>query len=379
MRERIYLASPHMSEQGFEKQYIDEAFKTNWISPLGPNVDMFEKEVAAYVGVRHAAALSSGTAAIHLALKALGIREGDLVFCSSLTFAGSVNPVLYERAIPVFIDSDSSSWNMSREALWKAYQVYPSPRAIIVVNLYGQSADYDRIREVTEEYGTPIIEDAAESLGATYKGVQTGALGDIGVFSFNGNKIITTSGGGMLVCNDEEVVKKVRYWATQAREDVPWYQHKEVGYNYRMSNICAGIGRGQLKVLEERIAKKKFIYEMYQESFADIPEIRMMPVCAYGTPNYWLSCIILDRSCRLKPFDIIRALAKENIESRPIWKPMHLQPVYAGKPFFSSVEGDIIVAEDIFNRGVCLPSDTKMTTGDIEMVAGIVRQLFGKQ
>ncbi|HPU36071.1 MAG TPA: DegT/DnrJ/EryC1/StrS family aminotransferase, partial [Bacillota bacterium] len=189
----------------------------------------------------------------------------------------------------------------------------------------------------------------------------------------------TTSGGGMLVCNDEEVVKKVRYWATQAREDVPWYQHKEVGYNYRMSNICAGIGRGQLKVLEERIAKKKFIYEMYQESFADIPEIRMMPVCAYGTPNYWLSCIILDRSCRLKPFDIIRALAKENIESRPIWKPMHLQPVYAGKPFFSSVEGDIIVAEDIFNRGVCLPSDTKMTTGDIEMVAGIVRQLFGKQ
>ncbi len=380
MRERrIYLASPHMSKQGFEKQYIDEAFKTNWISPLGPNVDLFEKELADYVGVSHAAALSSGTAAIHLALKSLGIREGDLVFCSSLTFAGSVNPILYEKAIPVFIDSDSSSWNMSREALRKAYQVYPAPRALIVVNLYGQSADYDLIKEIAGEHGTPIIEDAAESLGATYKGVQTGALGDIGIFSFNGNKIITTSGGGMLVCNDEEIVKKARFWATQAREAVPWYQHNEVGYNYRMSNICAGIGRGQLKVLEERIAKKKFIYELYQESFADIPEIRMMPVCDYGSPNYWLSCIILDRSCCLKPFDLISALAKENIESRPVWKPMHLQPVYADKPFFSSVEGGISAAEDIFNRGVCLPSDTKMTTGDIELVAGIIRQLFGKQ
>lgn len=368
-----------MSEQGFEKQYVDEAFKTNWISPLGPNVDLFEKELAGYVGVSHAAALSSGTAAIHLALKSLGISEGDLVFCSSLTFAGSVNPVLYEKAVPVFIDSDSLSWNMSREALKKAYQVYPAPRALIVVNLYGQSADYDAIREVTGEHGTPIIEDAAESLGATYKGVQTGALGDIGIFSFNGNKIITTSGGGMLVCNNEETVKKARFWATQAREAAPWYQHNEVGYNYRMSNICAGIGRGQLKVLEERIAKKKFIYELYQESFADIPEIRMMPVCDYGSPNYWLSCITLDRSCLVKPFELISALAKENIESRPIWKPMHLQPVHAAKPFFSSLEGGVSAAEDIFHRGVCLPSDTKMTTGDIELVAGIICRLFGKQ
>jgi len=367
-----------VSEQGYEKQYINEAFETNWVAPLGPNVDLFEKELANYVGIDHAAALSSGTSAIHLALKSLGIGEGDIVFCSSLTFSGSVNPVLYEKATPVFIDSEYQSWNMSSEALKKAYEKYPNPKAVIVVNLYGQSADFDAIREITGRHNTPIIEDAAESLGATYKGIQTGALGDIGIFSFNGNKIITTSGGGMLVCKNENIVKKVRFWATQARDTAPWYQHTEIGYNYRMSNICAGIGRGQLKVLDERIAKKRFIYEMYKRLFDDIPEIEMMPICEYGSPNYWISCFTLDKSCSIKPMDIINALAKENIESRPIWKPMHLQPVFADKPFFSSIEGGTNVAEDIFNRGVCLPSDTKMMLEDIRLVVGVIRQLFGK-
>jgi len=378
LRDRIFLSSPHVSEQGYEKQYINEAFETNWVAPLGPNIDLFEIELANYVGIKHAAALSSGTSAIHLALKSLGIGEGDIVFCSSLTFSGSVNPVLYEKAIPVFIDSEYQSWNMSPEALKNAYEKYPNPKAVIVVNLYGQSADFDAIREITRCHNTPIIEDAAESLGATYKGIQTGTLGDIGVFSFNGNKIITTSGGGMLVCNNEYIVNKVRFWATQARDAAPWYQHTEIGYNYRMSNICAGIGRGQLRVLNERIAKKKFIYEQYKRLFDDIHEIEMMPICEYGTPNYWISCFTLDESCGIKPMDIINALTKENIESRPVWKPMHLQPVFAGKPFFSSVEGGINVAEDIFNRGVCLPSDTKMTLEDIRLVVGVIRQLFGK-
>ncbi|KUK65698.1 MAG: DegT/DnrJ/EryC1/StrS aminotransferase family protein [Desulfotomaculum sp. 46_80] len=375
MKERIFLSSPHMSEQGYEKEYINEAFETNWISPLGPNVDLFEKEIANYVGINHAAALSSGTSAIHLALKSLGISSGDIVFCSSLTFSGSVYPVLYEKAIPVFIDSEYQSWNMSPEALKKAYEKYPEPKAIIVVNLYGQSANFDEIRKITGQHGTPIIEDAAESLGATYKGVQTGTLGDIGIISFNGNKIITTSGGGMLVCNNKKIVEKVRFWATQARDAAPWYQHTEIGYNYRMSNICAGIGRGQLKVLEERIVKKKFIYELYKKMFDDIPAIEMMPICEYGSPNCWLSCFVLDKSCNIKPMDIINTLAKENIESRHVWKPMHLQPVFAGNPFFS-IKDDIGIAEDIFNRGVCLPSDTKMTLKDVGLVVESIHKLF---
>ncbi len=379
MRDRIFLSSPHMSEQGYEKHYINEAFATNWVAPLGPNIDSFEKELASYVGIDHAAALASGTSAIHLALKALGIGEGDIVFCSSLTFSGSVNPVLYEKATPVFIDSEYQSWNMSPEALRRAYEKHPNPKAVIIVNLYGQSADFDALRAITGSHGTPIIEDAAESLGAAYKGIQTGTLGDIGIFSFNGNKIITTSGGGMLVCKNGDIVKKVRFWATQARDTAPWYQHTEIGYNYRMSNICAGIGRGQLKVLDERIAKKKFIYELYKRSFADIPEITMMPICEYGSPNYWLSSFVLNASCAIKPMDIINALAKENIESRPVWKPMHLQPVFADKPFFSCNEDRISAAENIFNRGVCLPSDTKMTYEDIELVVRTIRQLFRKR
>jgi len=365
-----------MSEQEYEMQYIQEAFRTNWVAPLGPNIDAFEQELADYIGIKHAAALSSGTSAIHLALKALEIGEGDIVFCSSLTFLGSVGPVLYEKAVPAFIDSEYKSWNMSPKALENAYKKFPAPKAVIVVNLYGQSADYNVIRKITERYGTPIIEDSAESLGASYNGLQTGAFGDIGIFSFNGNKILTTSGGGMLVSNNEKIVKKVKFWATQSRDAVPWYQHTEIGYNYRMSNICAGIGRGQLKVLDERIAKKKSIYELYKNSFDDIPAIEMMPICEYGSPNYWLSCFVIDTSCNIKPMDVINTLAKVNIESRHVWKPMHLQPVFAGRSFFSSEEGYLSTSEDVFNRGVCLPSDTKMTLEDIELVCELIHQLF---
>ena len=376
IRERIYLSSPHMSEQGYERQYVEEAFRTNWVAPLGPNIDAFEQEIADYIGIKYAVALSSGTSAIHLALKSLGVSEGDIVFCSSLTFLGSVGPVLYEKAIPVFIDSEYQNWNMAPKALESAYEKFPAPKAVIVVNLYGQSADYNALKKITGHYGTPIIEDAAESLGANYKGLQTGTLGDIGIFSFNGNKIMTTSGGGMLASNNVETVEKVRFWATQARDAAPWYQHTEVGYNYRMSNVCAGIGRGQLKVLNERIAKKESIYEIYKDSFNDIPEIEMMPICEYGLPNYWLSCLTLDEACNIKPMDIIDALAKENIESRHIWKPMHLQPVFTNSPFFSSNESNISTSEDIFNRGVCLPSDTKMTLKDIELIVKLIHQLF---
>jgi len=378
LNKRIFLSSPHMSKQGYEREYIDEAFETNWIAPLGPNVDRFEKELSVYVGVQHAAALTSGTAAIHLALKSLGVGEGDIVFCSSLTFSGSVNPVLYEKAIPVFIDSDYNTWNMSPEALKKAYEKYPNPKAVIVVNLYGQAADFEEIRKITNQYNTPIIEDAAESLGATYKGEQTGKFGDISIFSFNGNKIITTSGGGMLVCNDNDIVKKVRFWATQARDVAPWYQHSEIGYNYRMSNISAGIGRGQLRVLNERINKKKQIFEQYKEAFKDIPEIEMMSIFDKGEPNYWLTCILINGTCNIKAMDIYSELVKENIESRPIWKPMHLQPIFAENPFYSTNNQRISVSEDIFNRGLCLPSDTKMTIEEQDFIINRIQNIFGK-
>lgn len=378
MNKRIYLSSPHMSDEGYEMHYIQEAFDTNWIAPLGPNVDNFEKELAAYVGISHAAALTSGTAAIHLALKSLGIGEGDIVFCSTLTFSGSVNPVLYEKAIPVFIDSEYESWNMSPKALEKAYKKYPNPKAVIVVNLYGQAADYDEIKRITSLYGTPIIEDAAESLGATYKGRQTGTFGDIGIFSFNGNKIITTSGGGMLVCDSEEVAKHTRFLATQARDQAPWYQHSQVGYNYRMSNICAGIGRGQLKVLNQRIRRKRQIFNLYTELLKDVEEIEMMPICTYGEPNYWLTCLTLDKHIKVKPMDIINALSEKNIESRPVWKPMHLQPVFSDYSFFSSNKEGLSTAEDIFQRGLCLPSDTKMSIEDVETVVEAIRSLLGK-
>lgn len=376
---RIYLASPHMS--GLEEVFVKEAFDTNWIAPLGANVDGFEKELSEYVGIKTGAALSSGTAAIHMALKAIGIKRGDKVFCSSLTFAASCNPIIYENGIPVFIDSEPESHNMSPVALEKAFKDYEKkgemPKAVIVVNLYGQSADMDKIMEICKRYNVPIIEDAAESLGATYKGKHSGTFGEYGVYSFNGNKIITTSGGGMLVSNNEEGIAKVRFWSTQARDKARHYEHTELGYNYRMSNIVAGIGRGQLIVLEDRIARKKEIFETYKEAFREIEDIEMMPICEYGEPNYWLTTITLNENSKVKPLHIILALEKENIEARAIWKPMHIQPYYKEYDFYSyNDDKEVSVSEDIFNRGVCLPSDTKMTNEEQKRVIKIIKALF---
>ncbi|MDD9795174.1 DegT/DnrJ/EryC1/StrS family aminotransferase [Priestia megaterium] len=375
MGDRIFLSSPHMSDEGYEMEYIQEAFDTNWIAPLGMNVDGFERELAEIAGISHAAALTSGTSAIHLALKALGVEKGDIVFCSSLTFSASANPIIYQNATPVFIDSEPDSWNMSPKALEKAFENY-KPKAVIVVHLYGQSAQMDEIMEICEKNNVPIIEDAAESLGSTYKGKMTGSIGSFGVFSFNGNKIITTSGGGMLVSNDEEAIKKVRFWATQSRDSARHYQHSELGYNYRMSNVVAGIGRGQLRVLMDRVEKKRKIYRSYKKAFENIEEIEMMPNCNYGESNNWLSCITLKESSIIKPLDIILALENENIESRPVWKPMHLQPFFKEYAFFNHNDSGISISEDIFNRGLCLPSDTKMTDSQITRVINTISTLF---
>ena len=379
MMTRIYLASPHMSEEGYEQAYVKEAFDTNWVAPLGPNVNQFEQELADYVGVKSASALSSGTAAIHLGLKALGVKEGDTVFCSTLTFSASCNPILYLGATPVFIDSDAATWNMCPKALKKAFEDatkrHQLPKAVVVVNLYGQSADMDPILELCQQYHVPILEDAAESLGSTYKGRMSGTIGDIGIYSFNGNKIITTSGGGMMVSNNEDYTKKATFWATQSREAERHYEHQELDYNYRMSNVLAGIGRGQLKVLNDRIAKKKEIYETYKEAFRDIEDIEMMNICDFGESNYWLSVMTLKETSQVKPLDILLALEKENIESRPVWKPMHMQPVFKQYPFFTATD-DQPVSEDYFKRGICLPSDTKMTAEQQQRVIDIIKGLF---
>ncbi len=373
--ERILLASPHMSDEGFEKEYIKEAFDTNWIAPLGENVDKFEEKIANYANIESATALSAGTAAIHMALKALDVKRGDIVFCQSLTFSATANPIIYQDATPVFIDSEYETWNMDPKALEQAFEKYPNPKAVLVVNLYGTPAKLDEILEICKKHNTPLVEDAAESLGATVNGKQTGTFGEFGIYSFNGNKIITTSGGGMLVSNNVEKIKKVRFWSTQSREPERHYEHKEIGYNYRMSNICAGIGRGQLKVLDRRIAKKTEIYETYQKSFKDIPEIKMQPYLKNTKPNHWLSAILLNENSKIKPLDIIVALEKENIESRPIWKPMHIQPVFANCDFITTAEQGSN-SQDIFERGVCLPSDTKMTEEEQERVIKTIKNLF---
>lgn len=374
---KIYLSSPHMSDEEYEKKFIKEAFDTNWIAPLGENVNKFEEELARYVGAKHAAALSSGTAAIHMALKATGVSKGDVVFCQSLTFSASANPIIYEGATPVFIESEKESWNMSPEALEKAFEKYPNPKAVIVVNLYGTPANMDKIVKICEKYNVTLIEDAAESLGATYKGKQTGTFGKYGVFSFNGNKIITTSGGGMLVSDDEERIKKVRFWSTQARDKARHYEHTEIGYNYRMSNILAGIGRGQLKVLNSRIEKKTEIYNTYKEAFKDIKDIEMKEIPENTVPNHWLSVITIKEDSKVKPLDIMIALENENIESRPVWKPMHLQPVFKKYDFISTAkEGEKSISEDVFNRGVCLPSDTKLTKEEMDRIISIIKNLF---
>ncbi|HAA86239.1 MAG TPA: aminotransferase DegT [Kosmotogaceae bacterium] len=368
MQKKIYLSSPHMSDEGYEMEFVKEAFETNWIAPLGPNVEMFEKEFASKVGAERAVALSSGTAAIHLALRAAGVKDGDKVFCSSLTFSASANPIIYERAIPVFIDSDYETWNMSPEALEEAFDRHPDAKAVIVVHLYGLSADMDKILPICRKHDAVIIEDAAESLGAYYKGKHTGTIGDYGIFSFNGNKIITTSGGGMLVTNDEERAEKVRFWATQSRDPARHYQHSELGFNYRMSNVLAGIGRGQLKVLEKRVQKKTSIFEFYKKNLGTLEGIEFMPINEWNEPNYWLSCITMNG--RVRPIDIMEALEKENIECRPIWKPMHMQPFFERFEFVGNG-----VSESLFKNGVCLPSDTKMTEDDMKKVLETVKGL----
>lgn len=375
MVDRIYLSSPHMSDEGYEMQYINEAFDTNWIAPLGANVNEFERELASKVGAQHAAALSSGTAAIHMALKAAGVGAGDIVFCQSLTFSATANPIIYQNATPVFIDSDYETWNMDPNALEEAFVKYAKmgkkPKAIVVVHLYGLSADMDKIMEICNKHNVVVIEDAAESLGTLYKGKYTGTFGEYGVFSFNGNKIITTSGGGMLVSNNEEKIKKARFWATQARDQARHYQHSELGFNYRMSNIVAGIGRGQLKVLDQRIAKKRYIFEFYKRELGGLDGIEFMPVNEWNEPNCWLSCITLNGHVR--PLDIMVTLEKENIESRPIWKPMHLQPFFEK---YDYIGGD--VSQKLFENGVCLPSDTKMSDGDLERICEVIKGLWAQ-
>ncbi len=376
MNKRLYLSSPHMG--GEELKYVYEAFESNWIAPLGANVELLEQRVCNYVGVRNAVALSSGTGAIHMALKCLDIDKGDIVFCQSLTFAATVNPIIYQDAIPVFIDSEYYTWNMCPLALEKAFIKYEKigklPKAVITVNLYGQSADYEKLIDICNQYNVPIIEDAAESLGATYKGKQTGTLGDIGIFSFNGNKIITTSGGGMLVSNNNKYTKKTLFLSTQARERERHYEHKEIGFNYRLSNVLAGIGVGQMNVLEERIEKKRLIFEEYKKAFEGIKELEMMNISKNGEPNYWLSVALLSKESKVKPIDVILHLEENNIEARNVWKPMHLQPVFE-KYDFVGVENDKSVAKDLYERGICLPSDTKMNTEDIQRVVKIVKEI----
>ena len=373
---RIYLSSPTM--HGDEQRFVAEAFDTNWVAPLGPNVNNFETEMASYTGCGYAAALSAGTAAIHLGLKLLGVEQGDVVFVSSLTFSASCNPIAYEKAVLVFIDSEPDTWNMSPAALEKAFEKYPHPKAVVVVHLYGTPAKMDEIMRICERHNVPILEDAAESLGSTYDGKHTGTFGRIGVYSFNGNKIITTSGGGMLVSGEEALVQEARILSTQARDPARHYQHSRIGYNYRMSNVIAGIGRGQLMHLEEHLRLKKAIYQRYREAFSDIREISMNPLNPRGDANNWLSCMTIREGCDVTPDQVMDALDAENIESRPIWKPMHLQPVFAGYEFFNHNESGVSVSEDIFARGVCLPSDIKNTDADMDQVIGIVRGLFNR-
>lgn len=382
---RIYLSSPTM--HGEEQVFVKEAFDTNWVAPLGPNVNNFEKELAEYVGISHAAALSAGTAAIHLALRILGIGQGDVVLVSSLTFSATCNPIVYENATPVFIDSEEDTWNMSPEALEKAFEKYPDAKAVILVHLYGTCAKLDEIMEICARHQVPLVEDAAESLGSTYKGKYTGTFGKIGIYSFNGNKIITTSGGGMLVAEDEEITKKATFLATQARDPARHYQHSQIGYNYRMSNLVAGVGRGQLLHLEEHKERKKAIRAQYQSAFEDIEEIAMNPLNPDGDDNCWLTCMTIREGCPITPAQVMDALEKEKIETRPIWKPMHLQPVFEACDFVTKegFKSGILaggqpesVAEDVFQRGLCLPSDIKNTQEDMEKIIGIVRRVFGR-
>jgi dTDP-4-amino-4,6-dideoxygalactose transaminase len=372
----ILLSTPHLSE--FEQDYVADAFRTNWIAPLGPNVDAFEQELAAKVGAKHAAALSSGTAAIHLGLRVLGVGQGDLVFCSSFTFAASANPIVYQNAEPVFIDSEPESWNMSPVALRRAFREAERsgrlPRAVIVVSLYGQSANMPELCAICDEYGVPILEDAAESLGAFCGGRPSGTFGRIGIYSFNGNKIITTSGGGMLVSDDAALVEQARFLSTQARDPAPHYEHSVIGFNYRMSNILAGVGRGQLRVLDDRVESRRAIFERYREGLADIPGIAFMPEPAWSRSTRWLTTCTLDpRVVGMTRARFVERLAAERIEARAAWKPMHLQPVFAACRYVP--HGETSVCDRLFEDGLCLPSGSNMTPMQQERVIEAVRRI----
>lgn len=401
---KVWLSSPTM--HGPELEFVTEAYKTNWMSTVGGNINEVERLACDKTGCRYAVALSAGTAALHMAVKLAGIKKGDKVFCSDMTFDASVNPVKYEGGEPIFIDTEYDTWNMDPVALEEAFRLYPGVKAVVMAHLYGTPGKMDEIKDICNRHGAIIIEDAAESLGATYKGTQTGTFGKYNAISFNGNKIITGSAGGMLLTDDKAAADKVRKWSTQAREDAPWYQHEELGYNYRMSNVIAGVIRGQFPFLEEHIAQKKAIYERYRKGFQDLP-VRMNPYdIEKSEPNYWLSCILIDKEAMCKqvrgerealyiaepgkscPTEILETLAKYNAEGRPIWKPMHLQPIYRMNGFITRqgdgrartnayIESEYVdVGADIFQRGLCLPSDNKMTVEQQDIIIEIVRRCF---
>lgn len=401
---KVWLSSPTM--HGDELKWVTEAYETNWMSTVGANINEVERQICEKVGCGHAVALASGTSALHLAMKLAGIKPGEKVFCSDMTFDATVNPVVYEGGIPVFIDTERDTWNMDPVALEKAFELYPEVKVVVVAHLYGVPGKIDEIKAIAKKHNAIIIEDAAESLGATYKGVQTGTFGDFNCISFNGNKIITGSSGGMLLTDSEEAANKVRKWSTQARENAPWYQHEELGYNYRMSNVIAGVVRGQIPYLEEHIAQKKAIYERYKEGFKDLP-VSMNPFDEENSePNYWLSCLLIDEDAMCKqvrgeqdvlyvsepgkscPHEILDAIAAINAEGRPVWKPMHMQPIYRNNPFVvrdgngrartnAYIAGEAVdVGMDIFQRGVCLPSDNKMTPDQQDAIIAVIRSCF---
>ena len=376
MNKPILLSTPHIGDR--ELKFVQEAFDTNWIAPVGPHIDAFEREFARVVGSDYAAALSSGTAALHLALKLVGVTAGDEVFCSTFTFIASVSPITYLGAKPVFIDSDRTSWNMDPELLAKALAQKDRqgklPKAVVVVHLYGQCADLEPISQLCARYNIPLIEDAAEALGATYKNTSPGTWGRAGIFSFNGNKIITTSGGGMLVSNDGATIDKAKFLATQARDPEPHYEHTEIGFNYRLSNICAGIGRGQLTVLQERIAARRRNFDFYQKALSDLPGIEFMPEADFGTSTRWLSCVTFDPHVGGIDREEIRLkLLEQKIETRPVWKPMHLQPVFVGSECINNG-----IAEDLFQKGLCLPSGSNLTEAELARVTAEIRRSYCK-
>lgn len=376
MEQRLSLSTPTM--HGEEIGFVNEAFEKNWIAPLGFNCDNFESEMSDYLskGLNssyHCLSLNSGTSALHLAVKLAGVKRGDVVLCSDMTFAATVNPVCYEGAVPVFIDSERETWNMDPVALEKAFQKYPQAKVVMLAHLYGTPSKMDEIIQICKKHNAILIEDAAEALSASYKGKNCGTFGTYNAISFNGNKIITTSGGGMLITEDKQSRDKAFFWATQSREPFPWYQHKEIGYNYRMSNVVAGIGRGQLLHLDEHRQKKTEIYNRYKEGFKGLP-VKMNPYLEETVPNFWLSCILLDKDVKITPIEIMEKLNKENIETRPLWKPMHMQPVFKDNGFVTA--GGEKVNEDLFSRGLCLPSDIKMTAEQQQTVIDLIKNMF---